>query len=310
MSEPVTIWQRVRRLIRYRYPLVVAAALNGLFLVGVPAMKPRAVTQAATTASDPVSKNSSRSAPSEEPKGEQADRLVHLERKPTHPESRGDGAGKKEALRSTVVGPLRKDAARVQRLRGVSQTVWRAGVTAAAMSDWYQSAPKSDPFAEPTESTVASPENQRSVDAQAANRDFPEAGGTREESAGRSESSAHEAASATATESTSSTRLPGTESRQVVLRNADSDLSVAFVVDGRVFVLQPGASLQWGITRELTVDFDRGGTFGAARENLRPGTYVFRVNASGWRLLPDSIRSAKPRAKGAETDAQAGRSSS
>ena len=309
MSQPVTICQRVRRLIRYRYPLVVVAALNGLFLVGVPAMKPRSATQAKAADSHSTSKAASaRSIPATNSKGTRATQVAHLERKAVHPTTSDEDAGEGKAPKPPIATPLRNDPDHAEYLRGVGQTVWRAGVTAAALSDWYQSVPKSDPFTQTEAETAAAPQQPPAAASQAADRRFSEPA-TPESLAGRRRSNSKEGGAA-ATAPTKSTESPQTASRQVVLRNADADLSVAFVVNGRVFVLQPGASLQWGVTEELAVAFDRGGNFGAARENLQPGTYVFRVDAQGWRLVPDATRSSKAGDRGAERDTQAGRSSS
>ncbi len=308
MSQPVTICQRVRRLIRYRYPLVVVAALNGLFLVGVPAMKPGTTTQAKAVESHSTSQASSSVIPDTAPKGTPTAEVATLERKAVHPRTRDGASGEEEAPKSPVATPLRKDRHHAERLRGVSQTVWRAGVTAAALSDWYQSVPKSDPFTETTAATVATRQQPPSADAPAADPRLAKEG-TSEGYTGRRGTTEQQGGVA-ATTPAKPTRSQQTASPQVVLRNADADLSVAFVVDGRVFVLQPGASLQWGVTGELVVAFDRGGNFGAAREHLQPGTYVFRVDAQGWRLVPDATPSPKGNATDAEPDAQAGRSSS
>ena len=310
MSEPITICQRVRRLIRYRYPLVVAAALNGLILVGVPAMKPRSVAQTTATAAQSASKGPTGPHPSSNPKGNQGAQIAHLERESTQPEAAGDHAVTDHASRSAVAGSVRVKTGDVQRLHGIGQTVWRAGVTAAAFSNWYQSVPKSDPFTDAPTESVALSKQQRPLDAQASTHKFPKTSAIVEQLSEKNSTPASEDGSTRDPKSTSRQLVPQSESRQVVLRNGDSELSVAFVVEGRVFLLQPGASLQWGVTRELSVAFDRGGDFGAARESLSPGVYIFRVDAKGWRLLPDAAGPSESSAADATENAQAERSSS
>src|SRR5436190_22186775 len=94
-----------------------------------------------------------------------------------------------------------------------------------------------------------------------------------------------------ATASSSNVRLNALPAQQqranVVLRNpAENAGPVAFRVQDQVDAeLNPGTARTWSDRTSLTVEFDRGGNFGATRKVLRPGAYEFVVTDSGWDLV-------------------------
>jgi hypothetical protein len=82
--------------------------------------------------------------------------------------------------------------------------------------------------------------------------------------------------------------LPAQQQRaSVVLRNpAENAGPVAFRVQDQVDAeLSPGSARTWSDRSSLTVEFDRGGDFGATRKVLRPGAYEFVVTDAGWDLV-------------------------
>ena len=82
--------------------------------------------------------------------------------------------------------------------------------------------------------------------------------------------------------------LPTQQQRaNVVLRNpAENAGPVAFRVQDQVDAeLSPGSARTWSDRTSLTVEFDRGGDFGATRKILKPGAYEFVVTDSGWDLV-------------------------
>ena len=82
--------------------------------------------------------------------------------------------------------------------------------------------------------------------------------------------------------------LPTQQQRaSVVLRNpADNAGPVAFRVQDQVDAeLSPGSARTWSDRTSLTVEFDRGGDFGATRKILKPGAYEFVVTDAGWDLV-------------------------
>jgi hypothetical protein len=73
----------------------------------------------------------------------------------------------------------------------------------------------------------------------------------------------------------------------VILHNpAENAGAVAFRVQDQVDAeLGPGTSRTWNDRTTLTVEFDRGGSFGSTRKILRPGAYDFVVTEEGWDLV-------------------------
>lgn len=81
--------------------------------------------------------------------------------------------------------------------------------------------------------------------------------------------------------------LPSQQRSDVVLRNpAENAGQVAFRVQDQVDAeLGPGATRTWSDRTSLTVEFDRGASFGTTRKILRPGAYEFVVTEEGWDLV-------------------------
>ena len=93
--------------------------------------------------------------------------------------------------------------------------------------------------------------------------------------------------------------VPSQQRSNVVLHNpAENAGGVAFRVQDQVDAeLAPGMTRTWNDRTSLTVEFDRGGSFGATRKILRPGAYEFIVTEEGWDLVatvnpPTTSRSA------------------
>ena len=99
------------------------------------------------------------------------------------------------------------------------------------------------------------------------------------------------AQSATAQLTASSTlrtnSVPAQQRSNVVLHNpAENAGPVAFRVQDQVDAeLGPGTSRTWNDRTTLTVEFDRGGSYGSTRKILRPGAYDFVVTEEGWDLV-------------------------
>lgn len=110
-------------------------------------------------------------------------------------------------------------------------------------------------------------------------------------------SSALPATSGTLTANTiPSTAGSTTNDDRIVIRNAaNAQLPVAFVVDGQDVELAEGATRTFIGKTHRTVQYDRGGRFGSAQQDLSGGQYEFRVTASGWDLVrkPDFVPSSR-----------------
>lgn len=287
MTRQVSFNDRIRRLIRYRYPLLIAAALNGLFLVGVPIVRQPVRTEAASNEPSAAKRRADKehrrfgtpvvAAPTQvEVASMTASPLSGVT-----PGQPSDAARQPAAGRPTVASRLSPGARfKDKGSSGLGRTVWQIGATAAAMSHWYQTAEKRDPFTEtPTDDAASGPApSARATPTETTRAD--ESG----DRADAVESHASEFAS-DGRKSQTGEQEPG--NREVVLINrADRGFPVAFVARRRVYVLEPGASLRWGTTTELTISFDRGGDFGSITRRLKPGRYAFTVSDRGWTLEP------------------------
>jgi hypothetical protein len=70
-----------------------------------------------------------------------------------------------------------------------------------------------------------------------------------------------------------------------------AELTVPFYlqVDRRDVELKPGTEVTLKDKASYVVEFDRGGDFGAARQELTEGRYKLGVGAKGWYLVPDPV---------------------
>jgi hypothetical protein len=120
-------------------------------------------------------------------------------------------------------------------------------------------------------------------------------------------------ASSASTSSNSGVRLnslPAQKQRaNVVLRNpAENAGPVAFRVQDQVDAeLSPGSARTWSDRTSLTVEFDRGGEFGATRKVLRPGNYEFVVTDEGWDLVAAVAPASNGRAASLQKNSLPGR---
>lgn len=64
--------------------------------------------------------------------------------------------------------------------------------------------------------------------------------------------------------------------------------SVYVTVDKREVELKPGSEVVLKDKASYVVEFDRGGDFGAARQELSEGTYKLVVGEKGWQVSPDA----------------------
>jgi hypothetical protein len=99
--------------------------------------------------------------------------------------------------------------------------------------------------------------------------------------------------------------LPAQARSSVVLRNPAANAgAVAFRVQDQVDAeLGPGTTRTWSDRASLTVEFDRGGDFGATRKILRPGAYDFVVTEEGWDLVATVSPAASSRAASLQKNA-------
>jgi hypothetical protein len=71
----------------------------------------------------------------------------------------------------------------------------------------------------------------------------------------------------------------------LTIRNAlENEEPVSFLVNGRVCELRPGEAHEFAADTSWTVQFHRGGSFGNAKQTLTPGDYRFVVTDQGWDL--------------------------
>ncbi len=288
MSRQVSFNDRIRWLIRYRYPLLIAAALNGLFLVGVPIVRQPARTEAASNEPSAAKRhvdNEHRqfgtpvvAAPTEvDVASTTASGLSGVS-----PGQLSDAARQQAAGRRAVASRLSPGVAFKEKgSSGLGRTVWQIGATAAAMSHWYQTAEKRDPFTEmPSDDAAAGP-------APFARATPTEATARVDESGDRADAVESQTSEFASDGRKSETGEQEAGDHEVVLINqADRGFPVAFVARRRVYILEPGASLRWVTTTELAVSFDRGGDFGSVTRKLKPGRYAFTVSDQGWTLEP------------------------
>jgi hypothetical protein len=61
---------------------------------------------------------------------------------------------------------------------------------------------------------------------------------------------------------------------------------VAFLADGREVTLHDGQSFSLYGKLPRTIEFDRGGSFGAVRHEVAAGEYEFVITGKGWDLVP------------------------
>lgn len=71
----------------------------------------------------------------------------------------------------------------------------------------------------------------------------------------------------------------------VEIVNADTELTVAFLIENRIERLTPGESLTLN-QESVLLRFDRGGDYGESRQTLSIGRYEFRAESYGWTLTP------------------------
>lgn len=64
--------------------------------------------------------------------------------------------------------------------------------------------------------------------------------------------------------------------------------SVYVQVDKREVELKPGSEVVLKDKASYVVEFDRGGDFGAARQELTEGVYKLIVGEKGWQVAPDA----------------------
>jgi hypothetical protein len=89
------------------------------------------------------------------------------------------------------------------------------------------------------------------------------------------------------TASTPINSVPLAARADVTIRNpANNGGPVAFIVGEQLDAeLASGTTRTWSDRASLTVEFDRGGNFGATKKILRPGQYDFVVTDEGWDLV-------------------------
>ena len=103
--------------------------------------------------------------------------------------------------------------------------------------------------------------------------------------------------------------LPTQARSSVILRNpADNAGAVSFRVQDQVDAeLGPGMTRTWSDRTSLTVEFDRGGSFGSTRKILRPGAYDFVVTNEGWDLVATVTPAASGRSAALQKNSLPGR---
>lgn len=93
-------------------------------------------------------------------------------------------------------------------------------------------------------------------------------------------------ASTTARPTARRNSLPAGNDQPVVIRNSSSSkANVFFIVNGATECeLAPGQTMPLDETATCLVEFDRGGNFGTAAQELNSGSYEFVVTEGGWNL--------------------------
>lgn len=93
-------------------------------------------------------------------------------------------------------------------------------------------------------------------------------------------------ASALPVNAVSSTPVAAAGDARITIRNAaGAKLPVAFLIDGQEIELADGELRSFVGRDRRSVQYDRGGHFGATQHDLAAGDYDFRITASGWDLV-------------------------
>ncbi len=305
MSRPVTFEGRIRRLMRYRYPLLFAAVLNGLLVVGVPFSKHSPTTNSATAAASKRGDTSSRQADSttQGRSGDEArlassnDPISSLE--PVTVElgtisSREQSSDFATAAENATAQTF-ADASHTTRPHGVGLSLWQLGMVTARASEWYAGVEKRDPFVANSNATAKNlvakqPSVSTNNDSSPATTETrplatlqPEPGKAETRQAGTPQ------AATRAAHTKENSNPPASGSPAIALRNPrENKLAVAFVAQGRVYVLEPGAEMEWRIHGKLPIAFDRGGSFGVEKTELKPGSFSFAIGERGWKIVRQS----------------------
>jgi hypothetical protein len=90
--------------------------------------------------------------------------------------------------------------------------------------------------------------------------------------------------------------MPTYQGRGISIRNpTETNTAVTFVVDGRrEAALSPGESHSLAEKSSYTIEFDRGGEFGTARQVVNEGSYEFVATDRGWDLRRMDATAAGP----------------
>jgi hypothetical protein len=85
---------------------------------------------------------------------------------------------------------------------------------------------------------------------------------------------------------------PANASSGFRLVNSDSEDSIVYRLNGKLFGMRPGNYQKLATGDAWIVEFDRGADFGSARYKLGPGTYLFAITAGGWDLFENAAGDA------------------
>lgn len=69
-----------------------------------------------------------------------------------------------------------------------------------------------------------------------------------------------------------------------IVNPAQTGVPLTYTLNGTQYTIRPGETQNLQLDRSWTIEFDRGGQFGAARYDLAPGVYAFSPTARGWEL--------------------------
>ena len=255
-----------RRLLRYRFPLILAVLVNFVFLVRMPIAGMRAETAPPQKVRDdrPGAHGPHRPAqrrgavPASTPQTRTS--RSHRPRPPPRCAEQTRPADTPPSPRSAGVSPFSFTSA------------W--GPTGQRLfARWSTPLRQSDPAATPP--VDATPERRRPLRSRS-----PRLSGARTSSA------SHDL---TATLPASQPASPPTGVASpptgLTIRNAlENEGPVSFLVNGRVCELQPGEAHEFAAGTSWTVQFHRGESFGNAEQTLAPGVFRFVVTDQGWDL--------------------------
>ena len=287
--------RKVRRLHRWRYPLVALVALNGFMLItaqGVPGRRREVVektTEKKTSSADSATErrgtdvrspqldvvavapappsSSATSPPSEHDRPAASQETSRADRQVN------DGSPTADVSSKLAVAPVR-DTRELPPARQTRLSRWYAGLASGVqrVAGALGTAPHRDPFA-PTDA-----DHRSTVD-----------------SASATATAERKATTTTTPGDASSSRSPGRSTTPadpditasvVRLSNPmENQIEVRLLAGGKQINLPAGARIELPAEAPIEVVFDRGGDFGSWKGRLAPGrTYRFHVDSQGWRL--------------------------